>query len=58
MNEVTITTEEYKDLLQVKFDYEHLKKLLQLYVNNGCGIYSSDLTTLCHLHGIEAKQDA
>lgn len=58
MNEITITMQEYKDLIKAQVEYDQLRNLLQHHLEQGCGIYSDNLDTLCRLYRIEVKQDA
>lgn len=58
MNEITITTEEYKDLIEAKFEYNQLRNLIEKKLTDSGYIFSSDFELVGQLFGIEVKKDA
>ena len=58
MNEVTISTEEYKDLIKAKVEYDQLRNLLETKFAENDFLYSGDVAVISLLFGIEVKKDA
>lgn len=58
MNEVTITTEEYKDLIKAKVEYDQLRNLIEKKLTDSGYIFRSDFELVGYLFWIEVKKDA
>lgn len=55
MQEITITIEEYKELLEQKVATETFKNLLAIKRIQGVGIYGDEVAFLCNLFGINRE---
>lgn len=58
MNEITISYQEYMDLIKAKFEYDQLRNLIEKKLTDSGYIFSSDFELVGYLFGIEVKKDA
>ena len=56
-NTVTISVEEYRNLIAAKFCADQFMNLLKVRASGTGGIFSSELETLCLMMGVAVKEE-